>query len=223
MDETYFFANANGKFSNVTETIFPEKCNGLWQSIQPFDIDGDGDVDYLVGNWGLNSKFKATQEFPMKMYYDDFDKNESFETIVAIEKEGKYYTTMGLDELAEQFSGLVKKKFNAYKDFAGKTVEEIFDPALLDKAKLYEVHNLKSGYLKNNNGKFTFVPFSNALQVAPITCFVKSNFDADTKEEVFAAGNYFGVTPYHSRFDGFSGALIKMIRLFYWAIKSELI
>ncbi len=204
-----FFANTNGRFSNVTETILPEKCNGLWQSIQPFDIDGDGDLDYLVGNWGLNSKFKASQEFPMKMYYDDFDKNESFETIVAIEKEGKYYTTMGLDELAEQFSGLVKKKFNAYKDFAGKTVEEIFDPALLDKAKLYEVHNLKSGYLKNNNGKFTFVPFLNVLQVAPITCFVKSNFDGDAKEEVFAAGNYFGVTPYHSRFDGFSGALIK--------------
>jgi hypothetical protein len=47
------------------------------------------------------------------------------------------------------------------------------------------------------------------MQVAPITSFLKSNFDSDAKEEVFAAGNYFGVSPYHSRFDGFSGALIK--------------
>ena len=143
------------------------------------------------------------------MYYEDFDKNESYETIVAIEKEGKYYTTMGLDELAEQFSGLVKKKFNAYKDFAGKPIEEVFDKEVLDKGVLFEVHTLKSGYLKNNKGKFTFVPFPNKMQVAPITCFVKSNFDRDQKEEVFAAGNYFGVTPYHSRFDGFAGALIK--------------
>ena len=45
--------------------------------------------------------------------------------------------------------------------------------------------------------------------MAPINCFVKSNFDSDKKESVFAAGNYFGVSPYHSRFDGFSGALIK--------------
>ncbi|WP_426095628.1 VCBS repeat-containing protein [Flavobacterium sp. DSR2-3-3] len=204
-----FFANKNGKFSNVTDAVFPEKNNGLWQSIIPFDIDQDGDEDYLVGNWGKNSKFKASQEFPMKMYYDDFDGNGYFETIVAIEKNGKYYTTLGLDELAEQFSGMLKKKFNSYKSFAGKTLEEVFDPKMLEKGKLFEIHNLKSGYLRNHKGKFTFVPFSNKMQVAPITSFLKSNFDSDAKEEVFAAGNYFGVSPYHSRFDGFSGALIK--------------
>ncbi|MFE3869905.1 VCBS repeat-containing protein [Flavobacterium sp. ZS1P70] len=210
-----FFANMNGKFKNVTETIFPEKSNGLWQSIIPFDIDNDGDEDYLVGNWGMNSKFKASIDFPMKMYYDDFDANGSFETIVAIEKNGQYYTTAGLDELAEQFSGLLKKKFNSYKSFAGKTLDEVFDPKMLEKAKLFEVHNLKSGYLRNDNGKFTFVSFSNKLQVSPITCFVKGNFDADKKVEVFAAGNYFGVSPYHSRFDGFSGALIKSEKTIY--------
>ncbi|WP_348813280.1 VCBS repeat-containing protein [Flavobacterium maritimum] len=204
-----FFANTKGKFVDITTTVFPEKSNGLWQSVIPFDIDHDGDEDYLVGNWGMNSKFKASQDFPMKMYYDDFDANGSFETIVAIEKKGQYYTTLGLDELAEQFSGMLKKKFNSYKSFAGKKIDEVFDPKMLEKGKLFEVHNLKSGYLKNENGKFTFVPFSNKMQVAPITCFVKSNFDSDHNDEVFAAGNYFGVSPYHSRFDGFSGALIK--------------
>ncbi|MFV8370989.1 VCBS repeat-containing protein [Flavobacterium sp. LB2P74] len=204
-----FIANKNGKFTDVTATVFPEKSNGLWQSVLSFDIDHDGDEDYLLGNWGMNSKFKASQDFPMKMYYDDFDTNGSFETIVAIEKKGQYFTTMGLDELAEQFSGMLKKKFNSYKSFAGKTLEEVFDPKMLEKGKLFEVHNLKSGYLRNDKGKFTFVPFSNKMQVAPITSFLKSNFDSDAKEEVFAAGNYFGVSPYHSRFDGFSGALIK--------------
>ena len=204
-----FFESKNGKFSNVTSTISGDKNNGLWQSIIDFDIDGDGDKDYLVGNFGMNSKFKASKEFPMMMYYDDFDKNDSYETIIAIEKNGKYYTTLGLDELAEQFSGMVKKKFNSYKSFAGKSVTEIFDENLLKAANLYQVHNLQSGYLRNDKGKFTFVPFVSKMQVSPINCFVKSNFDADAKQEVFAAGNYFGVTPFHSRFDGFSGALIK--------------
>lgn len=204
-----FFANKNGKFTDVTATVFPEKSNGLWQAIIPFDIDNDGDLDYMIGNWGVNTKFKASEAFPMKMYYDDFDANGSFETVVAVEKNGNYYTTMGLDDLAEQFSGMIKKKFKSYQSFSGKTVEEVFSPEMLAKAKLFEVDNLKSGYLKNNNGKFTFVAFSNDLQVAPINCFVKSNFDSNKKESVFVAGNYFGVSPYHSRFDGFSGALIK--------------
>jgi hypothetical protein len=110
---------------------------------------------------------------------------------------------------------LLKKKFNTYKSFAGKSLEEVFDPKMLEKAKFYEVHNLKSGYLRNDKGKFTFVAFSNKMQVSPITCFVKGNFDSDTKEEVFSAGNYFGVSPYHSRFDGFSGALIKNEKTIY--------
>jgi hypothetical protein len=151
----------------------------------------------------------------MKMYYDDFDTNGTFETIVAIEKKGNYYPTLGLDELVEEFSGMLKKKFNNYKSFAGKKVDEIFDPAMLEKAALYEVHNLKSGYLRNDKGKFTFVPFSNKMQVSPITSFVQSDFDGDGKNEVFAAGNYFGVTPFHSRFDGFSGALIKNQKTIY--------
>ncbi len=210
-----FFANKKGVFTDVTNTISPEKNNGLWQSIIPFDIDGDGDVDYLVGNWGMNSKFKASQEFPMKMYYGNFGTEWSFETIVAIEKNGKYYTTLGLDELSEEFSGMLKKKFHTYKSFAGKTLEEVFEAKTLAKAKnRYEVHNLKSGYLRNDKGKFTFVPFPNKMQVAPINSFVKSKFEGG-KEEVFAAGNYFGVTPYHSRFDGFSGALIKNAKTIY--------
>ncbi|MEY4012476.1 MAG: putative adhesin, partial [Bacteroidota bacterium] len=217
-----FFANNKGKFKNVTESLSPGNNNGLWQSIAAFDIDQDGDQDYVVGNWGMNSKFKSSKEFPMKMYYDDFDTNGTFETIVAIEKNGNYYPTLGLDELVEEFSGMLKKKFNNYKSFAGKKVDEIFDPALLEKAALFEVHNLKSGYLRNDKGKFTFVPFSNKMQVSPITSFVspitsfvQSDFDGDGKTEVFAAGNYFGVTPYHSRFDGFSGALIKNDKTIY--------
>lgn len=210
-----FFANSKGNFKEITDSVLPEKLNGLWQSIAAFDIDQDGDQDFVVGNWGMNSKFKSSKEFPMKMYYDDFDLNGTFETIVAIEKNGNYYPTMGLDELVEEFSGMLKKKFNNYKSFAGKKVEEIFDVTLLEKAALYEVHNLQSGYLRNDKGKFTFVPFSNKMQVSPITSFVASDFDGDGKQEIFAAGNYFGVTPYHSRFDGFSGALIKNQKTIY--------
>lgn len=67
---------------------------------------------------------------------------------------------------------------------------------------------MASGYLLNKDGKFTFRAFKNALQVAPILAFLKEDFDKDNQEEVLVAGNYFGVTPYHGRFDALAGNII---------------
>ncbi len=204
--EPKFFKNNNGTLTEVD--LLNQKLNGLWQSIIPFDIDDDGDVDYLLGNWGTNTKFKATNKYPMKMYYADFDQNGSTETIVTTEKNGSYYPLLGLDELAGQLVSL-KKKFNTYTDFAGKTIDEVFDKKDLRNATLLEVHELQSGYLENKNGYFKFVPFQIELQVSPIICFLNYDFDKDGKNEILAAGNYFGVKPFHGRFDSFSGAVIK--------------
>jgi len=201
-----FFKNENGKL--VKKEITNSDLNGLWQSILPFDIDGDGDTDYVLGNWGTNSKFRASVKFPMKMYYGDFDDNGQTETITAIEKNGDYYTLENFDELAGQLVFL-KKKFTKYRDFAGKSIDEVFKKEILNKAKILEVSELKSGFLRNEDGKFTFVPFKNKLQVSPIMALLTYDFDQDGKEDVLAAGNYFGVKPFHGRFDSFPGALIK--------------
>ncbi|MDO6515713.1 VCBS repeat-containing protein [Zobellia uliginosa] len=201
-----FFKNTKGQLTKID--VVQKNLNGLWQSIVPFDIDNDGDTDYLLGNWGSNTKFKASAEHPMKMYYGDFDKNRQTETITTIEKDGKYYPLEGLDGLSSQLVSL-KKKFNTYKSFAGSPIESILDKEALKNAKILEVHELRSGFLKNENGRFSFVPFPNELQVSPLMSMLRHDFDGDGKEEVLAAGNYFGVKPYHGRFDSFGGALIK--------------
>ena len=201
-----FFKNENGKL--IRKDVGTHNLNGLWQSITAFDIDDDGDMDYLLGNWGENSKFVASEKSPMKMYYGDFDKNEQTETVIATQKNGEYYPLENLDGLTSQLVSL-KKKFTTYKDFAGKTVHEIFETETLKNATLLEVSELRSGFLRNENGKFNFVPFKNELQVAPILTFLTYDFDKDGKEEALAAGNYFGVKPFQGRFDSFSGALIK--------------
>ena len=204
-----FLQNDKGNFTDITSKVLNEKLNGLWQSIAAFDIDNDGDDDYVLGNFGLNSKFKASEEFPMKMYVADFDKNKSTETIVAIEKNGKYYTLYGLDELAGQLTYL-KKKYTSYKEFAGQTVEDIFGNEALNKAEMLTVNTLASGYLKNDNGKFSFQPFKEVeLQLAPITEILKYDFNADGQQDILLAGNYFGVTPYQGRFDSFPGAVVQ--------------
>ena len=200
-----FFKNNKGSF--IEESVMSSELNGLWQKIISFDIDKDGDTDYLLGNWGENSKFKTTQKHPLRMYYADFDANGSTETIVCNYKNGKYYPLLGLDKLASQIVSL-RKKFTTYKSFAGKSIDEIFNKQVLKKAAILEVHTLASGYLKNENNTYTFVPFKEELQISPLTSFLKADFNSDGEEEVLVAGNYFGVSPHQGRFDSFPGALV---------------
>lgn len=201
-----FLKNTNGNFKMINVGV--EGLNGLWQTIIPFDVDEDGDTDYLLGNWGTNTKYKASKQFPLKMYYADFDANGSTETVLAIEKNGQYYPIDDFQELASQMVDL-RKKFTTYTAFAGKTIEEVFDSKALEKATLFHVNELSSGYLKNTDGAFEFVPFAKDLQVSPLRAFLKFDFDSDGKEEVLVGGNYFGIKPFHGRFGTFSGALIK--------------
>jgi enediyne biosynthesis protein E4 len=204
--EPTFLKNTGHHFER--ESLLNQRLGGLWQSIEAFDIDEDGDMDYVLGNWGLNSKFKATNSNPMRMYYSDFDLNGQSETILAIEKNGRYYPLDGLDLLASQMPSL-RKKYTSYKSFAGQSVDEIFTKQELKSAKLFEVHQLASGYLRNDNGKFTFVPLSIEFQIAPIMAQLKFDFDLDGKQELLLAGNYFGVQPFYGRFGSFPGAVIK--------------
>ncbi len=204
-----FLKNDKSKLVDVSHSYLDKKLNGLWRTIVSFDIDHDGDKDYLLGNWGLNSKFKASETFPMKMYYGDFDGNSASETIVAIEKNKKYYPTMGLDKLSSQLESLTRKKTKDYTSFAGKSLYELFNKKLLESGSLLEVHTLASGYLKNNSGNYTFVPFSNELQTSTINCFLNFDFDNNGQEDVLCAGNFFGVDSYHGKLDAFPSALIK--------------
>lgn len=201
-----FLKNNQGIFER--DLVFKGKLNGLWQSITSFDIDGDDDMDFVLGNWGLNSRFKASQSDPMLMYYHDFDGNGKAETVIAVEKDGDYYPIDGFDLLAGQMPYL-RKKFLSYGSFAGKTIEDIFSKKELEKAVKYEINQLASGYLKNDNGKFAFSQLPIELQVSPIMAQLKYDFDSDGKAELLLGGNYFGVQPFHGRYGSFSGALIK--------------
>ncbi|MBC2837860.1 VCBS repeat-containing protein [Robiginitalea sp. SC105] len=198
-----FFANRQGRL--VEEAVTAPA--GLWQDIAPFDMDGDGDLDYALGNWGSNSKFTASAASPMRLYLGDLDDSGATDPVVATAKKGRYYPLAGLDELASQMVFL-RKKYPNYKDFAGKTLEEIFPEEQLEKAEILEVSELRSGFLRNEGGRFEFVAFPLVMQVAPIMEFLSFDFDGDGQEELLAAGNYFGVKPYQGRLDSFPGALI---------------
>jgi hypothetical protein len=198
-----FFENQRGTFSKI-EMKVPA---GLWQRIEPFDIDGDGDQDYLLGNWGTNSKFTATFKNPMRLYVSDFDANGNTDPVLATHRNGSYYPLVNLDELGAQMPFL-RKKYPTYHSFAGQNIEKLFEPIQLEQSQILEVEELRSGYLKNEDGIFQFIPFPELLQTAPILQFLVADFDGNGTLEALAGGNYFGIKPYLGRLDTFPGALI---------------
>lgn len=179
---------------------------GLWQSVAALDYDQDGDLDYLLGNWGSNTKFNASEKKPLKLFTADFDENGQSEAITAVAKEGGYYPIAGLDDLGSQMVSL-RKKFTSYSAFAGKPMGEILGKEALENATVWEVEELRSGVLQNNNGQFEFVPFAWPMQLSPIMDILVKDFDGDGTKEALLGGNYFGLKPYQGRFDSFPGAL----------------
>jgi hypothetical protein len=203
-----FYINKNGTFTNVTEQYLPESIKGLWRTIQPADVNKDGKIDYLLGNWGLNSKFHASQKFPLKMYVDDFNGKGQIETLIALEKNGKYYPVNSKDEIDSLMGNKTRKQFPYYRDFGGKTMEQVFGKQVLSKASLLEVNSLASGYLRNDGEIFTFVPLDEEFQISPVNRFLVDDLNGDGKKVILIAPNFLGVTPYHGRFVSNTGTIL---------------
>ena len=197
------------KEGNFTEINLSEDLLGLWQSIAFYDIDADGDKDILLGNWGLNTRFSASKEAPLKMYYGDLNKDGKPETVVAYNKDGNYYPLNSRNELASQMN-FISKKFPTHQKFSLKTVEDIFTPKVLSSVKTYYMNTLASGYLENKNGKFSkFIEFPHEFQTAPIKSFQKINIKGT--EQLLVSGNSFEVNTYHGGYSSLKGLLVKSI------------
>ncbi|MBC3847027.1 VCBS repeat-containing protein [Winogradskyella echinorum] len=203
-DEPKIYINKKG----VLEVMdLPDNLNGLWQTVSTFDIDNDGDQDILLGNWGLNTKFNLNFDGPLVMYYSDFDENGKNETLIAYNKNGKYYPLNSKDELAAQMN-VISKIYVDHKSFAGKTIEEAITKGSIAKAQKFEVHTLASGYLRNDNGSFSeFVKFEDAFQLAPITTF--SELEVNDEAQLMVGGNSYKVNTYHGSYSALKGLLVK--------------
>ena len=203
-DAPKIYINKNG---NLKLMDLPENMSGLWQSISIYDIDNDGDKDILLGNWGLNTKFNLNFDGPLVMYHSDFDENGKNETLIAYNKNGKYYPLNSKDELAGQMN-VISKIYVDHKSFAGKTIEEAITKGSIAKAEKYEAHTLASGYLRNDNGSFNeFVEFADAFQLAPITSF--SELKVNNENRFLVCGNSYKVNTYHGSYSALKGLLVK--------------
>jgi enediyne biosynthesis protein E4 len=182
-----------------------ENSEGFWNRIEAADLDMDGDSDFVLGNLGLNSKFRPSISSPLILRVNDFDQNGSVEPIFAYLKDGKEYPMALRQDVIKQMSSL-KKKFVYYKDYAGKSLLDIFDPKLVERSETLKVYEPKTSILVNE-GKNTFslkpLPFE--AQVAPVFGIAIQDINGDKYPDIMIGGNLFAVKPEIGRYDALHG------------------
>jgi hypothetical protein len=203
------FLNDGGKLIDATEGAGLSKSNGWWNRIEASDIDDDGDVDFVVANHGLNSRFRASAEKPVCMYVNDFDQNGTIEQIICTYIGDKSYPLVLRHDLVAQIPSLKKKylKYDAYKD---QTVADIFEKADLDRAVKLEAFELASSILLNDGkGKFTLQHLPAESQFTTLFGLEIKDFTGDGKKDILLGGNFYNAKPEVGRYDASYGLLLK--------------
>ena len=208
-----FFKNNHGKFENVTEQSGISSQIGWWNSIVAGDFDNDGDIDYIAGNLGQNSFFRASEQYPVNIYAKDFDGNGSLDAIVTTflkDQHGskKEYTALNRDDIVAQLPGL-KKSFLTYKDFANADIHQLFTNEQMKGVLKLHANNFRSSFLKNiGNGKFEMKPLPSMSQISPLFGMVADDFNNDGNLDVAICGNDFGNEVSGGRYDALNGLVM---------------
>ena len=201
------FKNKGGKFIRSTAAYGLDKITGWWNALVAVDFDNDGDLDLAAGNEGLNTRYRATAEAPMKLFAKDFDANGSLDPILGWYENGKCYPVALRDPMLKQIPAL-KKKFVKYDTYARATIEDLFPMEQLKAGIALEANELRSCYFENNNGRFTAKPLPNEAQMAPTKTIIVRDFDKNGALDLLLAGNDYGPAVEINRYDAGNGALL---------------
>ncbi|MEH6681431.1 MAG: VCBS repeat-containing protein [Sediminicola sp.] len=199
--------SGQGSFKIVEDGELQDS-QGWWNTIKEGDFDQDGDMDYIIGNFGLNSQLKASISEPVTIYSKDFDDNGSLDPILCSYIQGESYPVFSKDDLLSQL-GMLKRKYVNYSDYADKKITDIFDQKELKGAEVLKATNFATSYLENlGNSKFRLSALPTEVQFSPIHGVLVRDFNKDGKLDILFGGNFFGSRVKYGRYDANKGLLL---------------
>jgi hypothetical protein len=173
------------------------------------DFDGDGRLDLIAANWGLNTKYSASPTHPRRLYRGDFDGDGAWDLIESYKDSmtGKEVPERDLTSLRRAIP-LLAARYSTHREFGAATVEEILGDAL-PSAAVVSVNTLASLVLLNRSGHFEVRPLPAEAQLAPAFGVVVADFDGDGWSDVFLGQNFFAYQPQTTRSDAGRGLWLK--------------
>ena len=209
-----FFENQQGKLEEVTEATDLSHTHGWWNSLAAGDFDKDGDTDYVAGNLGTNSKYKASPEEPVCVYANDYDKDGTLDPILCYFLSGAdgkraAYPTHSRDDFISQMSSM-RLRYPRYHDYAVTPMEKLLPAEDLEAAFIVKSETFRSSYLENKgDGKFDIKPLPIEAQFAPVFGMIADDFDGDGNLDLLLAGNSYATEVRTGQYDALNGLLLK--------------
>lgn len=199
------YKNMNGHFENITDSLKIEKSVGWWNSIDGADIDQDGDTDYVLGNLGLNTKFKTSTEKPVQVYIDDFNKDGKEEAIFGNFLQGINYPAHPRDDMFQQMPQL-KKLFPTYKAYSETTMDKFLSLTNSLHPKVLKADVFVSSVLVNEGkGGLKIKPLPIESQFAPVYGVLMEDNNGDGFSDILLNGNDYSVDVLTGQYDAFKG------------------
>ena len=204
------FKNTGGKLTpEPIQTADRQALTGWWNSLTGADFDLDGDIDYVVGNLGQNTRYRASAEEPVRLYAKDFDGNGQIDPILTYYLQGKESIAPIRDVLNDQMPTFARKRFTSFQQYANKTFADAFSDDDLDGATRLSASELRSCYLENKGGgRFALHPLPTLAQVSPVFGIQTGDFNGDGLPDALLVGNSYAPETYSGWYDAGRGCLL---------------
>lgn len=197
----------NNKNGNFKKSVVNDS-GGWWNSLTAGDFDEDGDIDYVAGNLGYNSRYTASPDAPVCVYGKDFDKNGRIDPVMCHYMEGTNYIAHSRDMLIKQINSM-RVRFKSYTDYGNTPFERSFTKDELSDALVLKSETFASSYLENlGNGNFDLHPLPNAAQIAPMYGSLTTDLNQDGHLDMLMVGNSYATEIMAGRYDASKGVVL---------------
>ncbi len=149
-----FYENTGKTLIDRTEKIGFNQTLGWWFTLQPADVDGDGDEDLIAGNLGLNYRYQSTEADHFDIYLNDFDLDGRQDIVMAYSEDGRNWPLKGLHASGLQIP-VLRLRYEGHEQFASSTLEEIYGEQMLEASLHYRVNTFAHHWIENR-GKNDF-------------------------------------------------------------------
>ncbi len=181
--------NENGKFSDKSDEFLDDAYKGWWNTIDVNDLDGDGDMDFIAGNLGMNNQMKPSVESPVTLQYADYDGNGSVDPILFYHIQGKSFPYASRDELIAQLP-MLKKRFVDYESYSSAVYNTIFTEKEQKLSKELVATTFETSVFINDiHKRFSRIPLPIQAQFAPVFSIAAVDVNGDDILDIVLGGN----------------------------------